>query len=151
MEIEKYIAKSTSLRSVITSQFQNRDDKKYTPICFKTEQECPDKQKGSCNKIHFNAIIANNTDSSLGDCSYLNTCFKGKNCRYVHYHISLPESLNHGKTRSPKNFLSDSFSIPWTSLTFKPVSFQLNEFYQTYISYLYFLDLSNFPIYQFRY
>lgn len=64
----------------------------YMAACPFSARECSKARAKTCNKIHFQSIIRSNTDVSLGDCSYLNTCFKGKNCRYVHYHISLPES-----------------------------------------------------------
>ncbi|CAI5756709.1 unnamed protein product [Candida verbasci] len=38
-----------------------------------------------CEKIHFLPIINNHTDLTLGDCSYLDTCHKMRNCRYLHY------------------------------------------------------------------
>lgn len=32
-------------------------------------------------------IINKHTDESLGDCSFLNTCFHMDTCKYVHYEI----------------------------------------------------------------
>ena len=43
-----------------------------------------------CSKVHFERIIMPYTDVALGDCSYLDTCFKGKHCKYVHYRIRFP-------------------------------------------------------------
>lgn len=44
-----------------------------------------------CHKnIHPIPIINSNTDISLGDCSYLDTCHKMKNCRYLHYFSLIP-------------------------------------------------------------
>lgn len=42
------------------------------------------------SKIHFLNIIHSNTDVSLGDCSYLDTCHKMKSCRYLHYFSLVP-------------------------------------------------------------
>lgn len=70
----------------------------YTGACPLSTKECAKARTKACHKIHFQSVIRSNTDVSLGDCSYLNTCFKGKNCRYVHYHISLPEASKSGKT-----------------------------------------------------
>lgn len=36
-------------------------------------------------KIHFVPIVHKQTDTTLGDCSYLDTCHKQSQCRYVHY------------------------------------------------------------------
>ena len=42
------------------------------------------------NKVHYVYIINNNTDLSLGDCSYLDTCHKMSSCRYLHYLSLVP-------------------------------------------------------------
>uniref|UniRef100_A0A915I212 mRNA m(6)A methyltransferase n=1 Tax=Romanomermis culicivorax TaxID=13658 RepID=A0A915I212_ROMCU len=41
----------------------------------------------SCTKLHFRKIIQKHTDESLGDCSFLNTCFHLNTCKYIHYEI----------------------------------------------------------------
>lgn len=43
-----------------------------------------------CNKLHFKKIIQAHTDDSLGDCSFLNTCFHMDTCKYVHYEVDSP-------------------------------------------------------------
>lgn len=43
-------------------------------------------------KIHYLPLITNYTDTSLGNCSYLDTCHKLKNCRYVHYFTMFPHT-----------------------------------------------------------
>lgn len=45
-----------------------------------------------CNKLHFKKIIQSHTDESLGDCSFLNTCFHMDSCKYVHYEVDAPSS-----------------------------------------------------------
>lgn len=47
----------------------------------------PSKIKNTCNKLHFKKIIQQHTDESLGDCSFLNTCFHMDSCKYVHYEV----------------------------------------------------------------
>lgn len=37
------------------------------------------------SSIRFEKALVSTTDESSGDCSYLDTCFKGRNCRFVHY------------------------------------------------------------------
>ncbi|XP_050073140.1 N6-adenosine-methyltransferase MT-A70-like protein isoform X2 [Anopheles maculipalpis] len=45
------------------------------------------KTKYQCNKLHFKKIIQTHTDETLGDCSFLNTCFHMDTCKYVHYEV----------------------------------------------------------------
>lgn len=44
----------------------------------------------SKSKIHYLPVISSSTDTSLGDCSYLDTCHKIKTCRYLHYFTLTP-------------------------------------------------------------
>lgn len=43
----------------------------------------------NCDKLHFKKIIQSHTDESLGDCSFLNTCFHMDTCKYVHYEVDM--------------------------------------------------------------
>ncbi|EFX64183.1 hypothetical protein DAPPUDRAFT_66395, partial [Daphnia pulex] len=43
--------------------------------------------KWNCHRLHFRKIIQSHTDESLGDCSFLNTCFHMETCKYVHYEV----------------------------------------------------------------
>lgn len=63
-----------------------------TEICDSSSWKyCMDHHRGKCaNKIHFEKVIESHTDVSLGDCAYLDSCFKGKLCRFVHYRIKVP-------------------------------------------------------------
>lgn len=38
------------------------------------------------SKVHFLPLVTGSTDLFLGNCSYLDTCHKLKNCRYLHYY-----------------------------------------------------------------
>jgi mRNA (2'-O-methyladenosine-N6-)-methyltransferase len=40
--------------------------------------------------VHFNRSLRPQTDVSLGDCSYLNTCHRIESCRYVHWELEEP-------------------------------------------------------------
>ena len=40
-------------------------------------------EKWTCHRLHFRKIIQSHTDESLGDCSFLNTCFHMETCKYV--------------------------------------------------------------------
>ncbi|VVT55037.1 uncharacterized protein SAPINGB_P004390 [Magnusiomyces paraingens] len=105
----KQLNRQTALESIQREAAIAEPAIPYTALCDKSANECSEKQCGTCNKIHFDAIVASNTDVSLGDCSYLNTCFKGKNCRYVHYHISLPDKVQK-KIQEQSKF--DTFIYP---------------------------------------
>lgn len=43
-----------------------------------------------CIFLPCRRIINKHTDESLGDCSFLNTCFHMDTCKYVHYEIDSP-------------------------------------------------------------
>lgn len=47
-----------------------------------------------CNKLHFKKIIQSHTDETLGDCSFLNTCFHMDTCKYVHYGLDNSSNSN---------------------------------------------------------
>ena len=49
------------------------------------------KAKEPCSKLHFVKILQHHTDESLGDCSFLNTCFHMDTCKYIHYEVDKSE------------------------------------------------------------
>lgn len=51
-----------------------------------------------CNKLHFKKIIQSHTDETLGDCSFLNTCFHMDTCKYVHYEVDSQTGNNNSKS-----------------------------------------------------
>jgi len=66
-----------------------------------TKEECrriwisessKDRNGWTCSKLHFRKIIQQHTDESLGDCSFLNTCFHMESCKYVHYQVDHPNT-----------------------------------------------------------
>lgn len=61
----------------------NANDRKFMQ-CIKT-------------KIHYIPNLKSQTDVSLGDCSYLDTCHKLNSCRYVHYLQYVPAEILKGK------------------------------------------------------
>ena len=48
---------------------------------YRTHRRCVNV---SCTNLHFIEDIRPLTDLSLGDCSYLDTCYR-QSCRYMHY------------------------------------------------------------------
>lgn len=49
----------------------------------RTRIECMLEGNENCKKLHFKKIIEQHTEESLGDCSYLNTCFHMDTCKYL--------------------------------------------------------------------
>lgn len=56
-----------------------------------------------CNKLHFKKIIQLHTDETLGDCSFLNTCFHMDTCKYVHYEVDSQVTSGVGNTNTNKS------------------------------------------------
>ena len=54
-----------------------------------TKVECMkfNESQDPCEKLHFAKILQPHTDESLGDCSFLNTCFHMDTCKYIHYEV----------------------------------------------------------------
>ncbi|QHS73154.1 mRNA (N6-adenosine)-methyltransferase [Saccharomyces paradoxus] len=71
------------------------------------------------SKIHFIPNIKPQTDISLGDCSYLDTCHKLNTCRYVHYLQYIPSCLQERadyETASENEKIRSNVSIPFYTL-----------------------------------
>lgn len=64
-----------------------------TLICESSSySECMKAGKTDCaNKIHLERVASSSNEAS--DCSYLDTCFKGKQCKYVHYKTRFPDKV----------------------------------------------------------
>ncbi|XP_052872823.1 N6-adenosine-methyltransferase MT-A70-like protein [Anopheles cruzii] len=73
---------SASSEDVKKEPFEPVESPERSPVVGLTE-----KAKYQCNKLHFKKIIQNHTDETLGDCSFLNTCFHMDTCKYVHYEV----------------------------------------------------------------
>lgn len=65
-----------------------------------SEESLP--QTSKCTKLHFKKIIQSHTDESLGDCSFLNTCFHMATCKYVHYEVDTLPNINTNKPTDVK-------------------------------------------------
>ncbi|EJS43802.1 ime4p [Saccharomyces arboricola H-6] len=71
------------------------------------------------SKIHFIPNIKPQTDISLGDCSYLDTCHKLNTCRYVHYLQYIPSCLQeraHHDTASQNKEIESNVLTPFYTL-----------------------------------
>lgn len=70
-----------------------------------------------CNKLHFKKIIQSHTDETLGDCSFLNTCFHMDTCKYVHYEVDT-QSGNNNSSKIDENGKSNrAVTLPKLKVT----------------------------------
>ena len=75
---------------LIVEKFKSQGGANVQEFCEDgTREECKrNRSTGDiCKKVHFRKIIQKHTDESLGDCSFLNTCFHMDTCKYVHYEV----------------------------------------------------------------
>ncbi|KAG7170769.1 N6-adenosine-methyltransferase catalytic subunit-like [Homarus americanus] len=85
-EIMELLSKPTAKEQSIALRFKSQGE--FCPHGTKEECERATKKAGpQCGRLHFRKIIQKHTDESLGDCSFLNTCFHMDTCRYVHYEV----------------------------------------------------------------
>uniref|UniRef100_A0A6Q2ZJ59 mRNA m(6)A methyltransferase n=1 Tax=Esox lucius TaxID=8010 RepID=A0A6Q2ZJ59_ESOLU len=98
-EILELLNTSTAKEQSIVEKFRSRGRAQVQEFCdHGTKEECM--RSGftpqPCTKLHFRRIINKHTDESLGDCSFLNTCFHMDSCKYVHYEIDAPPEAEGG-------------------------------------------------------
>ncbi|XP_064640544.1 N6-adenosine-methyltransferase subunit METTL3-like [Lineus longissimus] len=118
-EILQLLSKPTAKERSLVEKFRSQGGGSVQEFCqYGTKEECTQNKdmKDYCKKLHFRKIIRKHTDESLGDCSFLNTCFHMDTCKYVHYEIDYPEKSDKGKEimipKSIDNFKrSDSQTI----------------------------------------
>jgi mRNA (2'-O-methyladenosine-N6-)-methyltransferase len=98
-EIQQLLRKSTAKEQSLAEKFRSQGGAQVKEFCtFGTKEECNRSNDTQiCDKLHFNKIINKHTDESLGDCSFLNTCFHMDTCKYVHYEIDY--SQDHSKVK----------------------------------------------------
>ncbi|XP_052858658.1 N6-adenosine-methyltransferase MT-A70-like protein [Drosophila gunungcola] len=81
---------------------------------------CGSETTDKCTKLHFKKIIQAHTDESLGDCSFLNTCFHMATCKYVHYEVDTLPHINTNKPTDVKTKLSLKRSIDSSCTLYPP-------------------------------
>ncbi|KAK7114395.1 N(6)-adenosine-methyltransferase catalytic subunit METTL3-like [Littorina saxatilis] len=88
-EILELLSKTTAKEKYLNEKFQTRGGAQLKEFCpYGVKEECRKYFDGApCSKLHFRKIIQKHTDESLGDCSFLNTCFHMDTCKYVHYEV----------------------------------------------------------------
>ncbi|CAH2057254.1 unnamed protein product, partial [Iphiclides podalirius] len=103
-EIMDLLSKPTAKEKSLADKFKSQGGAQVMEFCpHGTRAECvrafsvqktqeadgkqTDDSDYGCKKLHFKKIIQSHTDESLGDCSFLNTCFHMDSCKYVHYEV----------------------------------------------------------------
>lgn len=92
-EIQQLLTHPTAKEQILVSRFKSQGGVALQEFCqYGTKEECQklNESKEICERLHFRKIIHKHTDESLGDCSFLNTCFHMDTCKYVHYEIDYP-------------------------------------------------------------
>lgn len=89
-EILALLSKPTAKERSLVEQFRSVGGAQVQEFCqHGTKEECikANNASNACARLHFKKIIQKHTDESLGDCSFLNTCFHMDSCKYVHYEV----------------------------------------------------------------
>ncbi|XP_077982444.1 N(6)-adenosine-methyltransferase catalytic subunit METTL3-like [Glandiceps talaboti] len=101
-EIFDLLSKPTAKEQSVVEKFKSQGNqlKEFCP--HGTKEECMKmiNKDIPCDKLHFRRIINKHTDESLGDCSFLNTCFHMDTCKYVHYEIDFQRVPGHQQQQS---------------------------------------------------
>ncbi|KAM9718190.1 N(6)-adenosine-methyltransferase subunit METTL3 [Menidia menidia] len=103
-EILELLNASTAKEQSIVEKFRSRGRAQVQEFCdHGTKEDCVRSGDAPqpCTKLHFRRIINKHTDESLGDCSFLNTCFHMDTCKYVHYEIDSPPEAEGGLLGPP--------------------------------------------------
>ncbi|KAF9616442.1 hypothetical protein IFM89_029696 [Coptis chinensis] len=84
-ELLDLIHRPTFVETAVAAKFKSKGGSQVKEYCTALTKEDCRRQSGSyvaCVKVHFRRIIAQHTDMSLGDCSFLDTCrhMKWVNC-----------------------------------------------------------------------
>ena len=86
-QILDLLSKQTSKEKSLAERFRSQGGAQVMEFCpHGTKVDCIKLNGGpgfteKCKKLHFKKIIQSHTDESLGDCSFLNTCFHMDTCK----------------------------------------------------------------------
>lgn len=116
-DIQELLSTKSVMEQLKLQNFQSAGGSQLREFCYhKTKNDCrvARKSKKACSKLHFHRIIHPHTDQSLGDCSFLNTCFHMETCKFVHY--SIDDSLDEPEAL-PRKSVALRSALPRTKLT----------------------------------
>ena len=119
-ELLQLLSRPTAKERNLVERFRSVDGGQVQEFCAHgTKSECirlSDKNE-PCERLHFKKIIQKHTDESLGDCSFLNTCFHMDTCKYVHYRVDYSTVKSKAKTRkevlTPQRFKYILYPPQW--------------------------------------
>ncbi|KAI1287070.1 N6-adenosine-methyltransferase catalytic subunit [Halotydeus destructor] len=107
-EILELLSRPTVKEKSLIERFRSANGSQVQQFCSQgTKEDCRKSSADGlpCDKLHFRKIIQKHTDESLGDCSFLNTCFHMDSCKYVHYEVDYStarkQSESKGQTKLP--------------------------------------------------
>lgn len=116
-DIQELLNAKSVMEQLKLQNFQSAGGSLLREFCYhKTKDDCrrAKTSKKACVKLHFHRIIHPHTDQSLGDCSFLNTCFHMETCKFVHY--SIDDSIDEPEAL-PRKSVSLRSALPRTKLT----------------------------------
>ena len=116
-EVLELLNAKSVMEQLNLEKFQSAGGSQLREFCsHKTKDDCRKARNNSnaCAKLHFRRIIQSHTDGSLGDCSFLNTCFHMETCKFVHY--SIDDSIDEPEAL-PKPVKTKSTTLPRSKLT----------------------------------
>ncbi|RWS21884.1 N6-adenosine-methyltransferase subunit-like protein [Leptotrombidium deliense] len=117
-ELLELLSKPTAKERSVVERFRSVGGAQVQEFCTHgTIEECIRSSGNSepCDKLHFKKIIQKHTDETLGDCSFLNTCFHMDTCKYVHYEV------NYSTVRNKKEKKESANDCLYDTETFKSI------------------------------
>ncbi len=116
-EIQELLNAKSVMQQLKLLNFRSAGGSQLREFCsHKTKDDCRRARNSTkaCPKLHFHRIIHPHTDLSLGDCSFLNTCFHMETCKFVHY--SIDDSMDEPEALPRRSTLLKT-ALPRTKLT----------------------------------
>ena len=116
-DIHDLLNANSVMQQLKLQNFQSAGGSRLREFCsYKTKDDCRRARSNSkaCSKLHFHRIVHPHTDQSLGDCSFLNTCFHVETCKFVHY--SIDDSIDEPEVL-PRRSTTLKSALPRTKLT----------------------------------
>jgi mRNA (2'-O-methyladenosine-N6-)-methyltransferase len=82
-EILELLSRPSAKEKTLAERFRSGGTvvKEFCPQGTKSECRRVSSNSKPCGRLHFRKIIQSHTDETLGDCSFLNTCFHMESCK----------------------------------------------------------------------
>ena len=119
-EIQELLNAKSFKEQLMIEKFQSVGGSQLREFCpHKTREDCRRSSSSgrACPRLHFRKIIQVHTDESLGDCSFLNTCFHLETCKFVHYTIDMTQETEPRQRLVGKNSSLTTAQNPGIKLT----------------------------------